>query len=501
MATETLTFHCPYCSIRLTVPVSLAGVKGPCPSCRAPIAAPLQVPQLEPEPETFPESPAEPDLEAEPEALPEPEPAATLVMAPLPEATARREALEEAAPEPVDVSEPLPPASAAQDIPEDPEPSIPSYPVPIPVEVTPPEASGEEATDAEGPKIRPEPRGMKDRAHGSPIATRHSTADDRLRRAQPVQHLRGKPSSRFLRLTIPAVFCAAATTVSYLLCYFFLPYGPTARIKEASGPLDPPPAPANGAAASSPSGDQPPAPPPPDGAFPPGHRPSPSAVDEGMPPALAANELLEAFLRAPNAAARVGMVEPAATIAELEAFPLLKGPIWEIAQIFTDLPQHDPVERTTDFPYRVSFFLPSKRNVDFAMLVRQRGGQTPKVFLPAFLDLAGGRLATFTASPNTLDPAKFHVVLEAVSGCHEDTVPNADRKFTFKLLSSPIGKETARSYVSTGSRFKKMVEDPSSSLRWATRVRATVTLQWNHSEDPARPYLELIDINSLGWNP
>ena len=41
MATETLTFFCSACGIRLTVPASLAGVAGPCPSCRAQIQAPL----------------------------------------------------------------------------------------------------------------------------------------------------------------------------------------------------------------------------------------------------------------------------------------------------------------------------------------------------------------------------------------------------------------------------------------------------------------------------
>ena len=135
------------------------------------------------------------------------------------------------------------------------------------------------------------------------------------------------------------------------------------------------------------------------------------------------------------------------------------------------------------------------------IVVRQRGTQQPKVFLPAFLDLAGGRLHGFTRAPNTLEPATFHAVIEPVPGCHEEGVPNPDRKFTIRLLPSTIGKETSRAYVSSGSRFKKMVEDPASSLRWGVRIRATVSLQWNHKEDPEKPYLELMDINSLGWNP
>jgi hypothetical protein len=48
MATDTITFTCPACSIKLTVPTSFAGVTGPCPTCRAmiqaPYPAPVQVP-------------------------------------------------------------------------------------------------------------------------------------------------------------------------------------------------------------------------------------------------------------------------------------------------------------------------------------------------------------------------------------------------------------------------------------------------------------------------
>lgn len=37
---DSMIFACPACGIKLTVPVSLVGVSGPCPSCRARIQAP-----------------------------------------------------------------------------------------------------------------------------------------------------------------------------------------------------------------------------------------------------------------------------------------------------------------------------------------------------------------------------------------------------------------------------------------------------------------------------
>jgi hypothetical protein len=354
----------------------------------------------------------------------------------------------------------------------------------------------------EGHRIKPEPRKRKERAAATPISPRHSTADESLRRSE-MAYSGGNPgTSRILRASGAAAFCAAATTVSYLLIYFFLPTGPARKIKDASKPLVIPP---GKIAAQSPQ-----TPPPAAESAPaqPLQAPESVAAEEALPapgsepkesPAILANGVLDSFLAGKDAASRVGLVEPAATEEELAA-TLLKGPLPEIARILPDLPQRDAVEQFTDYPYRVSFFLENGRNVDFTVVVRQRGEQSPKIFLPAFLDLAGGRLSAFAKEPNTSDPVTFHVILDPLSVCHDENVPGADRKITFKLLPSMFGKEIARAYVSSGSRFAQMVGDPNSSLRWGVRMRATITVQWNHTEDPQKPYLELMNISSLNWN-
>ncbi|WP_193211852.1 hypothetical protein [Luteolibacter marinus] len=374
-----------------------------------------------------------------------------------------------------------------------------SFEVPAPAPAPVP-AAGTKA--AGGSKIRPEPRKLPERPPTEPIQPRRSTDDDQLRQSIPLAPPADDPrSSRLVHALLPASFSALAVTIVYLLLYFFLPDGPRQRIKQAQRPLD---LSAAKPAATSPVFPASPAPAAPPEPTVPAEENVESAETALRPadesPALAANALLEAFLKAPDAASRVGMVEPAATEQEL-AGTLLARPLPEVAQIFSELPQENPMEQLTEYPYRVSFFAEGQRNIDYAVVVRQRGNQPPKVFLPAFLDLVGGRLDSFVATPNDSDPARFHVILEAVSGCHDKSVPNGDHKFTFKLLPSPFGRETARSYVSVGSRFKAMVEDPSSSLRWGLRIRATVTLQWNHMEDPDHPYLELLDINALSWNP
>src|SRR5690606_23808451 len=114
---------------------------------------------------------------------------------------------------------------------------------------------------------------------------------------------------RLMQALVPAVFCAAATTVSYLLLYFYLPSGPGKRLKEATAPLVVPPAPTPEIVMAPVSPAQPDTPPPPAPA--PAQPPEISAVpeapqapapsvpaDDGLSPAMIANELLEAFLRA-----------------------------------------------------------------------------------------------------------------------------------------------------------------------------------------------------------
>ena len=458
MASETFTFSCPHCQRRLTLPVSLAGISGPCPSCRTPITAPR------PEPDT----------------VPVPVPAPLPVSAPVPEPGDR--------PVPVSTPEAAPATGTRK-----------AEPAPAESRLADPQ----EQPAASGPRIRPEPRRRPDRASTPPVSTRRSTEDQRASSiAESIPESRRR-SFRPLQLLFPLAFLAMAATVVGALFYFYGPKAPGPQFKEANRPL----------AVQPPAQGQPPAGLPPvqspgygesnaPATLPDRDVPEGTATNEsrGESPAIVAYALLESFLQAKDAASRVDMVEPATTEQELAA-TLLKEPLPDYTQIFSDLPQHRPEEKLTDFPYRVSFVVKDAPNVDHAILVRQRGTQPPRIFLPAFLDLVGGRLAAFTREPNPSAPTLFHVYLEPIDGCYEKEVPGAERKFTFKLLSSPFGKETARAYAANASRFRAMVEEPTYPIRWGMRRRATITLEWNHKEDPAKPFLELVDLNSPDWDP
>ncbi|NJM37528.1 MAG: hypothetical protein HC845_06500 [Akkermansiaceae bacterium] len=66
MPDNKITFRCPVCGINLNVPASLAGVTGPCPSCKATIQAPLLAPS--PAEKIIPKKVSELKQEAKPES-------------------------------------------------------------------------------------------------------------------------------------------------------------------------------------------------------------------------------------------------------------------------------------------------------------------------------------------------------------------------------------------------------------------------------------------------
>lgn len=443
MPAENLTFSCPHCQTRLTVRMDLAGVTGPCPNCRGTVTAP---------------SAAE-DRVARDEVTP----------APLPEP----------APPPAG-----PPADAAE----------------VAAEV--PEESSGEPSPASSPRIRPEPRSLPERPQIIPLPVRRSTTDPQLKHGGgPVIHESAPRRYRLANALLPAAFLTLAATIVGTLVYFYAPGSPGQRLKQAGKPLVVQYPPKGTPPTPRPALPPPPRPQPvtetvPDPA--PADAPGPRA--SGSSAAIAANEMLESFLRAKDAASRTAHVEPSATEAELAA-TLLGRELPEVARIEPDLPLDHPEEQMTEFPYRIAFYSEDSPAPEFGILVRKRGSQPPRVFLPAFLDLVGGRLAAFTAQPNSSPPARFHVYLEPIDDCFETEVPGHERKFTFKLMAGPTGKETARAYAANASRLRQLVENPDYPIRWGMRRRAMVTVQWNHKEDPARPYLELLEINAPDWNP
>lgn len=449
MLPDKLTFNCPACGVRLTVPSSLAGVEGPCPTCTAPIRAPLLT-----------------DLPTRSLAAPELEP-------------------------------------------------ILSRP---PIPVMPPVGEMLSA----GPRIRPEPRELPERpidARVAPLTPRKTTDDEALRRYPVQNQTRVRRSRPVSRMIVPLLFLAAAAVVVLGLVHSasnkrkaaakplprIYPELATPRATEDS-PLQEkklavqtPPLESSRIApdlsastTSSTSGrivGDPSIPPP----------PSPDLLPLQAGRTDSPDKILEQFLQAKDAVTRLPLIEPQMTAEALAGTPLA-GPLPEIAVVTPETSREVPTEGYTEYPFIVGLQQGGKV-IDYSIVVRQRRHETPKVFVTPVLDLLGGRLAKYAATPDK-EIATFHVILEAISGCYDHGVPDAENKFTFKLLPGPFAKDISRAYVSNlpTSRFRQMLDNPESNLRWGMRIRATVSLHWNQTEDPKRPFLEVLEIKALNWD-
>ena len=102
MATETLTFMCQVCGSKLTVPVALAGVTGPCPTCQTMIQAPAVADASEAE-TAVPVFQASPTvLRPEPRQLPSRSSAGDIFAKPMPAPNYSSEAFNDVHPPPPD---------------------------------------------------------------------------------------------------------------------------------------------------------------------------------------------------------------------------------------------------------------------------------------------------------------------------------------------------------------------------------------------------------------
>lgn len=219
---------------------------------------------------------------------------------------------------------------------------------------------------------------------------------------------------------------------------------------------------------------------------------------------IEAQDVLRDFLRASSIGARLPLIEPALERGDLEG-TAIDTPLLSVQRMTPGLPVRNELENFVDHPFSVRFERDEAAPLSVLVVVRKRHEQKPKVLIEPLLDLFGGRLRDFAAAPVD-EPGTFHAVIEALPRCFDETVPNPENKISYKLAADIHDVEITRAYVSKFSPLAEMLYSPDSELRWGKRLPATVTVKWNREEaaddgqDPAQPYLELIEIKSLDWS-
>ena len=476
MANDSITFLCPACNIQLTVPASLAGITGPCPSCRILIQAPYPAPPAAP-----------PGYEQAPSA---PQHYETAAAAPY--------------------QSPIEHAPTGKAPPYEP-PTVPIPVAPAPIYQTPPLVQVGAATASESvappapAMLRPEPRQLPNRsAHGEPVAKQMPEPNAGGSQPNPLpRHSHAR--SPLFRCLIPLLFILAAGGLMFGVLKVLKnqtraasrpdPTKPSSvlpilPLETHPGKTPPPPTPKDIEALPVPTPAVPtivqPPPPLPDGL-------------EPKTPAMAAMEVLEKFLAAKTLAERLPLMETHASITELE-HSCLAGRLPSTSRIEIDCQESNPVEQVVDFFHSVDFDATDRPINPQTILVRTRGSGEPKVVVDPFLDSFGGRLAAY-AKEYSDKSGIFQVIISAVASCNDERVPNRDKKLTLKLLPQDNAKEITKSYFARQSKITRMLEDGTYSLSYGKAKACTVMLRWNNEDDPAMPYLEALDLKTLDWNP
>ena len=439
MLSNSFTFLCPACGAKLTLPFHLAGVSGPCPSCRTQIQAPTH------------------------EAL-------------------RRHAQ----------SSQCLPAHAAPD--QAPQPAQPSSSPPRPQ----PSAAGSE--DARGkPNYKIEPRLLPTRENPAEIVSRPiSEVADRPRVDLPYPTPRRRRSHPLKRALIPVLLLCTAAALILGLTNLLTPnpgnlHGDPGKPASGSAAVKPiiPSDPRNQGSHPNdapPVGVEPAAP-----AGGPGLAPLVTLRERGNQ----ALETLERFLKASSLAERQPIIESQTSPEELEK-SCLAGPL-PPASIITQIQESNDLEKVTDCYYSVTFDVPDGPPVSLKMLVRIRGDASPVVVVDPFLDLYGGRLRRFVSDP-TLDSGTFQAVISARRFC-DDSIPKSESQFTLKIMMDDTSPEAICGAVcAKRSPVGLMYEDSSSGLRWGQPKACTVVLEWDRA-DPSKPYVRALHIVSTDWNP
>lgn len=286
---------------------------------------------------------------------------------------------------------------------------------------------------------------------------------------------------------------------------------PVSRPEEPKAEPVPPPSPPQAepkppVAAGTETGHSPPA----AGTGPVPVTPPPAGNEVAPPPGNAAIEALNRFLAAPDLDARMGHLLSDKSPEELAA-TCLAGKLPEPAIPNIDQQYGYPRERLTEYHFTVEFPEVKPPHPRFVkVIVHQRGEDgRPLVLADPFVDLFDGKLLEFGKAPAE-GMRTFHVVAEAVPRCDDPKVPDAAKKLTVRLLANDglrdeanrpdPSKDLAYAYAGKLSPIGEMLNDASSGFHWGRPQTCVVTLQWNKSDDPQKPYLELVRLDSLSWN-
>lgn len=473
MSAETITFNCPACNIKLTVPVSFAGVTGPCPTCRSIIQAPYSLPMQVPD-KIVPVS-------------------ASLM--PVDHSPSRTLSVQETA--------------------------LSSLPIDVNLADSTPSLvrvgkSFEAMPSPSSSSQRPEAKQLPNRDHnGDPIAqlVNEPIPENLEWKAPDPLELRHSAKSQSVRLLIVILFVLAAGVLIYGIVILFNKQSPqnlpVENITVETKPSQSLPSqtkPNKQEYLKNPSLPEPKPLSPPITA--PTPQPTPQATvtpsssqskeSETAASIMTTNEVLRKFLAAQTLEERLNFMETQTPQDELSNSCLAKA-LPATGKISINAQESHADRKVIDSYYSVDF-LEADQNINSQnILVRKRDNNNPKVVADPFLDSFGGRLKSYAQSP--LDKTGiFQVTVTPIPSCDAKDIPNPEDKITLKLLAGDNAKEITRAYFGKQSEVGKLLDSGRSGLSYGKAEACTVLLKWNTQDKVSPPYLEALAVTTLDWN-
>lgn len=164
--------------------------------------------------------------------------------------------------------------------------------------------------------------------------------------------------------------------------------------------------------------------------------------------------------------------------------------------------QKDPKVLTLETYFQVTLAAPEgappqEHRSIFVRMVSFSEDEPPRVHTDPFIDIYDNLPAVFSQNPEA-SPLTLRTIVEISTLCFDDSVPNQHKKgvITFlpninraknTLSKAYLGKETE-----LFQRLKKQLEP-------GTQRPVTLTIQWNKTEDPKKPYIEVAHLDGIGW--
>ena len=216
---------------------------------------------------------------------------------------------------------------------------------------------------------------------------------------------------------------------------------------------------------------------------------------------VASEGILRQFLSAKTFEERLPFMTKSRRNPEELRSSALAGPLPRVIISRPETSFPPPSGHVMDSYHSVAFDMPSeerKSRIITLRLVSYAENEPPRVQTDVFLDLYDGNAGKFAETP-VEGLLMVHAVVKVSSFSFVDGIPDPASKATVSLLQNVTAASNiiAKAFIRAESDiFKKL----RGLISGDSHAAVSLTLEWNTTEDPTKPYLEIVRLNALNWS-